>query len=47
MQIYTCQQLLQISYGFDWNKIVVIYAYSTLNKITQFWLVKSSTINPK
>ena len=27
--------------------IVYYYYYSTLNKITQFRLVKSSTINPK
>ena len=26
---------------------IVIIIYSTLNKITQFWLVESSTINPK
>ena len=26
---------------------VAYHTYSTLNKITQFWLVESSTINPK
>ena len=29
------------------SQYTVLFTNSTLNKITQFWLVESSTVNPK
>ena len=48
MQLYLQFQHLNYLHYYDTNIYAYnILAYGTLSKITQFWLVESSTINPK
>ena len=44
----TCEKTKHLLFTTKWEgEWVYSWLYSTLNKITQFWLVESSTINPK
>ena len=49
IDIFACEDIVYRFYQFVTTQYTTDFyiIYSTLNKITQFWLVESSTINPK